>query len=86
MHRTDERALKRFKALYGQRGPGSSHTREASELEVRRHVQKAKSMLGGANSRLITLIRTTRTRLKAGRRKPLVSSALPYFMNLGTKS
>ena len=47
MHRTERRALKRFKARYGHSGPGSSHTREASESEVRRHVQKVRSKQGG---------------------------------------
>ena len=47
MHRTERRALKRFKARYGHCGLGSSHIREASESEVRRHVQKAKSKKGG---------------------------------------
>ena len=47
MHRTEKRALKRFKARYGHSGPGSSHTREAAESEVRKHIQKARSKQGG---------------------------------------
>ena len=47
MDRTEWRALKRFKARYGHSGTGSSHTRESTESEVRRHVQKAKSKQGG---------------------------------------
>ena len=46
MHRTERRALKRFKARYGHFGKGSSHTREAAESEVLRHVQKARSKQG----------------------------------------
>ena len=47
MHRTERRVLKRFKARYGDFGKGSSHTREAAESEVRRHIQKARSKQGG---------------------------------------
>lgn len=42
MTKTDKRTLKRVKSRYGHHGPGASHTREASEAEVRRHIQKAK--------------------------------------------
>lgn len=42
MNKTDRRSAKRYKARYGHYGSGASHTREASESEVRRHVQKIK--------------------------------------------
>ena len=42
MLKADKRLAKRRKARYGQSGTGASHTREASEPEVRRHVRKAK--------------------------------------------
>lgn len=41
--KTDMRASKRFKARYGHFGAGASHTRETSDAEVRRHVQKIKA-------------------------------------------
>ena len=47
MNRTERRALKLFKARYGHSGIGSSHTREAAESEVRRHVHKMRSKQGG---------------------------------------
>tara|TARA_R110002020_G_scaffold175998_1_gene368045 strand:+ start:411 stop:560 length:150 start_codon:yes stop_codon:yes gene_type:complete len=42
MTKTDKRAAKREKSRYGHYGTGASHTREASDAEVRRHIQKAK--------------------------------------------
>jgi hypothetical protein len=42
MLKADKRAAKRQKARYGHYGTGASHTRESSEAEVRRHVQKAR--------------------------------------------
>ena len=42
MTKTDRRSLKRHKSRYGHYGSGASHTRTASEAEVRRHVQKIK--------------------------------------------
>jgi len=42
MLKTDQRATKRHKNRYGHFGAGASHTREASEAEVRRHIEKAK--------------------------------------------
>ena len=36
----DERAKKRFRKRYGHYGLGSVHTRQASDLEVLRHVEK----------------------------------------------
>ncbi len=40
--KADKRAAKRFKAIYGHFGIGSSHVREASEEEVRAHFRKIK--------------------------------------------
>jgi hypothetical protein len=40
MTKTDRRAAKRAKSRYGHAGSGSSHTRTASEAEVRRHITK----------------------------------------------
>ena len=40
MLKADKRALKRQKAIYGHCGAGSVHTRQASDLEVLRHIQK----------------------------------------------
>ena len=42
MTRGERRATKRFKERYGHHGAGASHTREASDAEVIRHVQKAR--------------------------------------------
>ena len=42
MIKYDKRAAKRFKNRYGHFGAGSVHTREASDAEVYRHVEKAK--------------------------------------------
>jgi hypothetical protein len=42
MLKSDKRAAKRRKARYGHTGTGSSHTREASEAEVRQNIAKAK--------------------------------------------
>ena len=42
MTKLDKRATKRFKSRYGHSGAGSVHTREASDAEVYRHVEKAK--------------------------------------------
>ena len=40
MTKTDRRATKRTKSRYGHAGSGSSHTRTASDAEVRRHIIK----------------------------------------------
>ena len=40
MTKTDKRAAKRTKSRYGHAGTGSSHTRTASEPEVRGHIAK----------------------------------------------
>ena len=42
MLKADKRAAKRQKARYGHYGTGASHTREASEAEVLKHIQKAR--------------------------------------------
>ena len=42
MHKADKRAVRRFRSRYGHPGLGASHPREASEAEVRYHVEKAK--------------------------------------------
>jgi len=42
MNKTDKRTIKRHKQRYGHFGAGASHTREASEAEVIRHIQKIK--------------------------------------------
>lgn len=42
MYKTDKREAKRLKARFGHFGSGASHTREASEGEVKRHVDKAR--------------------------------------------
>ena len=42
MMKNDRRTAKRFKDRYGHFGAGSVHTRQASDAEVRRHVEKAK--------------------------------------------
>ena len=42
MTKTDKRTNKRFKSRYGHYGSGSVHTREASDLEVLRHIEKIK--------------------------------------------
>ena len=41
MYRADQRAQKRFRSRYGHFGIGATHIREASEAEVRRHIEKA---------------------------------------------
>ena len=46
MLKADRRSAKRQKARYGHFGAGSVHTRQTTEAEVRRHVQKAKSKRG----------------------------------------
>ena len=43
MYRADQRAQKRFRSRYGHFGIGATHIREASEAEVRRHIEKAAS-------------------------------------------
>jgi len=43
MLKADKRSAKRQRARYGHYGAGSVHTREASELEVLRHVEKAEA-------------------------------------------
>ena len=40
MTKSDRRAAKRTKSRYGHAGSGSSHTRTASDAEVRRHITK----------------------------------------------
>ena len=40
MTKADKRASKRFRNRYGHFGSGSVHTREASDLEVLRHIEK----------------------------------------------
>ena len=47
MHKAERRAQKRFRSRYGHAGIGATHIREASELEVRRHVEKAKNKRKG---------------------------------------
>ncbi len=42
MTKSERRAGKRFKERYGHHGAGASHTREASEAEVARHIHKAR--------------------------------------------
>lgn len=42
MTKADKRAKKRFKNRFGHFGAGASHTREAADAEVRRHIEKAK--------------------------------------------
>ena len=40
MMKADQRAIKRHKQRYGHFGIGATHIREASEAEVRRHIEK----------------------------------------------
>ena len=47
MTKAERRANKRFKERYGHHGAGASHTREASEAEVVRHIQKARGARKG---------------------------------------
>mgnify|MGYP006400622191 CR=1 len=42
MTKAEKRAQRRFKTRFGHFGTGASFTREASEAEVRRHIEKAK--------------------------------------------
>ena len=42
MTKSEKRAKKRFKDRFGHFGAGASLTRETSEAEVRRHIEKAK--------------------------------------------
>ena len=51
MYRADRRSQKRFRSRYGHFGIGATHIREASELEVRRHIEKAVSKSGKQTSR-----------------------------------
>ena len=51
MYRADKRARKRFRSRYGHFGIGATHIREASESEVRRHIEKAVSKSGKRMSR-----------------------------------
>tara|TARA_R100001086_G_scaffold172257_1_gene94248 strand:- start:72 stop:296 length:225 start_codon:yes stop_codon:yes gene_type:complete len=39
----ERRDQKRFRSRYGHTGVGATHIREASEQEVRRHLEKAKA-------------------------------------------
>ena len=48
MNKADRRANKRFKDRYGHFGAGASHTREASEAEVLKHIEKAKNATPGS--------------------------------------
>ena len=41
MYRAEKRAKKRFRSRYGHFGIGATDIREASEEEVRRHIEKA---------------------------------------------
>ena len=41
--RGERRDQKRFRSRYGHTGVGATHIREASEQEVRRHLEKAKA-------------------------------------------
>jgi len=41
MFKADKRTIKRHKERYGHFGTGSVHTRQASDAEVYRHVEKA---------------------------------------------
>ena len=41
MYRAEKRAQMRFRSRYDRFGIGATHIREASEAEVRRHVEKA---------------------------------------------
>ena len=43
MLKADKRSSKRHKDRYGHAGTGSCHTRQASDAEVRRHIQNAKN-------------------------------------------
>lgn len=45
MLKADKRAVKRQKARYGQQGTGASHTRETSQAELRRHIEKARKQI-----------------------------------------
>jgi hypothetical protein len=47
MNKAERRDQKRFRSRYGHTGVGATHIREASELEVRRHVEKAKNKRKG---------------------------------------
>jgi hypothetical protein len=44
MTKAERRANNRFKERYGHHGAGASHTREASEAEVIKHIQKARAV------------------------------------------
>jgi hypothetical protein len=46
MTKTDKRANKRHRDRYGHFGIGSTHIREACELEVLRHIEKIKQKKG----------------------------------------
>ena len=43
MYRAEKRAQLRFRSRYGHFGIGATHIREASEAEVRQHIEKATS-------------------------------------------
>jgi len=47
MNKAERRDQKRFRSRYGHAGIGATHIREASELEVRRHIEKAKNKRKG---------------------------------------
>jgi hypothetical protein len=47
MTKADSRAAKRHRKRYGHAGAGSVHTRQASDLEVLRHVEKAQAKRRG---------------------------------------
>jgi hypothetical protein len=48
IHKAEQRDQKRFRSRYGHTGVGATHIREASELEVRRHVEKAQNKRKGS--------------------------------------
>jgi len=43
MLKAEKREQLRSKAIYGHYGLGASHVRTASDVEVRRHIQKSKA-------------------------------------------
>ena len=47
MNKSERRDQQRFRSRYGHTGIGATHVREASESEVRRHIEKAKTKLKG---------------------------------------
>ena len=45
MLKADKRSMERHKSRYGHFGSGSCHTRQASDAEIRRHLQKSRNTL-----------------------------------------